>query len=398
MRTKLFLALRISVVIALVLMFRTFILSGVAAPNDTPRNAPETPAAGEPPVRTSGQRIMLALLLDTSNSMDGLIEQAKSQLWKVVNQLAAAKCENGERPSISIALYEYGNSGLREDNGYIRLVSPLTSDLDLISQKLFSLTTNGGDEYCGMVIRTSLNELAWSSSAADLKMIFIAGNEPFDQGPVPYRKACALAKEKDVVVNTIFCGGFGEGVETSWKDGAIFTGGTYMSIDHNTKTEYIATPYDDQIADLNDKLNDTYVHYGNAGAAKKQLQMEQDFNAEHYSKSNKAERAISKSSHVYKNEDWDLVDAVKKDSKAVSNANAAQLPAEMQKMTVAEREVYVKQKAVERMRIQSEIQQLDAKRKEYTAKQAPAAAGDKSLDGVLMKSVKAKAKEKKMDF
>lgn len=383
--------------IALVLMFRTFILSGVASPNDTPSTASKTPSVGEPPARTSGQRIMLALLLDTSNSMDGLIEQAKSQLWKVVNQLAAAKCENGERPSISIALYEYGNSGLREDNGYIRLVSPLTSDLDLISQKLFSLKTNGGDEYCGMVIRTSLNELAWSSSAADLKMIFIAGNEPFNQGPVPYRKACLLAKEKDVVVNTIFCGDFGEGVETSWKDGAIATGGTYMSIDHNSKTEYIPTPYDDQISDLNDKLNDTYVHYGNAGAQKKQLQMEQDDNAEHYSKSNKAERAVSKSSHVYKNKDWDLVDAVSEDSKAVSNANAAQLPAEMQQMSVAEREVYVKQKAAERVRIQSEIQQLDIKRKEYTAKQTPAAA-DKSLDGALMKSVKAKAKEKKMDF
>ena len=38
---------------------------------------------------------MLALLLDTSNSMDGLIDQAKSQLWKIVNELAAAKCDDG---------------------------------------------------------------------------------------------------------------------------------------------------------------------------------------------------------------------------------------------------------------------------------------------------------------
>ncbi|HRW99294.1 MAG TPA: hypothetical protein P5280_07375, partial [Cyclobacteriaceae bacterium] len=63
------------------------------------------------------QQIMLALLLDTSNSMDGLIDQAKSQLWKIVNELAAAKCGDGSRPNIKIALYEYGNDGLPSSEG-----------------------------------------------------------------------------------------------------------------------------------------------------------------------------------------------------------------------------------------------------------------------------------------
>ncbi len=203
---------------------------------------------GEPanPEPVKNQRIMLALLLDTSNSMDGLIEQAKSQLWKIVNELSAAKCDDGQRPSISIALYEYGNDGLSAETGYIRQVSPLTSDLDVISEKLFALRTNGGNEYCGHVIRTSLQQLAWSGSEADLKMIFIAGNEPFTQGSVSYRTACALAKEKDVVVNTIFCGNFDDGINTSWKSGADLTGGSYMSIEQNRQTVYIATPYDDQ--------------------------------------------------------------------------------------------------------------------------------------------------------
>src|SRR3954465_14738362 len=147
------------------------------------------------------QSIMLALLLDTSNSMDGLIDQAKSQLWKIVNELAAARCDDKTRPTIKIALYEYGNSGLPATLGYIRQVSPLTNDLDLISEKLFALRTNGGEEYCGQVIKTSLDKLEWSTSGADLKLIFIAGNEPFTQGEVPYRASCTLAKQRDVVVN-----------------------------------------------------------------------------------------------------------------------------------------------------------------------------------------------------
>src|SRR3954470_4125684 len=97
------------------------------------------------------QSILLALLLDTSNSMDGLIDQAKSQLWKIVNELAAAKCGDGAKPNIKIALYEYGNSGLPSSEGYIRQVSGFTTDLDVLSEKLFSLRTNGGEEFCGQV-------------------------------------------------------------------------------------------------------------------------------------------------------------------------------------------------------------------------------------------------------
>ena len=158
------------------------------------------------------QTIMMALLLDTSNSMDGLIDQAKSQLWKIVNEVAAAKSADGKQPNIKLALYEYGNAGLSSHEGYIRQVSALTEDLDVMSEKLFSLSTNGGNEFCGQVIKTALNQLAWSASNADLKMIFIAGNEPFTLGSVSYELACGAAKEKGVVVNTIYCGDSNDGI------------------------------------------------------------------------------------------------------------------------------------------------------------------------------------------
>jgi hypothetical protein len=351
----------------------------------------------EPPTAKS-QNIMLALLLDTSNSMDGLIDQAKSQLWKIVNELAAAKCDDGSRPNIKIALYEYGNSGIAESLGYIRQVSPLTNDLDLISEKLFALTTNGGDEYCGQVIKTSLNELAWSTSQADLKLIFIAGNEPFTQGAIPYRQACSLAKEKGVVVNTIFCGDFNEGIGSDWKSGADLTSGTYMSIEQNSKTVYIPTPYDDQIAQMNDKLNSTYVYYGRTGVQKKELQSKQDSNAKIYGQSNAVDRAVSKSSHAYENKSWDLVDAAKDDEKAVANAREEELPTEMKSMSVEQRKVYVKAKSEERQKIQIEIQSLNKKRQEYITTHTQKDMNHTMLDGVMIKAIKQQAQTKNLSW
>lgn len=343
------------------------------------------------------QSIQLALLLDTSNSMDGLIDQAKSQLWKIVNELAAAKCQDGKRPNIKIALYEYGNDNLSSAEGYIRQVSGLTDDLDLISEKLFSLSTHGGNEFCGQVINSSLNQLIWSPSVNDLKMIFIAGNEPFTQGSFSYRTACSLAREKGVVVNSIFCGGFEEGIRTNWKDGADITGGTYMSIEQDRKTVYIATPYDDRISALNDKLNSTYVYYGSAGASKKELQAAQDSNAESYGQSNKVERAVSKSSHAYRNSSWDLVDASKENEKVIIEAKDDDLPKEMKGMTVTQRQTYVKQKSEERKKVQEEIQTLNKKRSEYIAANTPKGE-ENSLDASMMRAVKEKAKQKNLSF
>jgi hypothetical protein len=353
---------------------------------------------GDTPSTEKDQKIMLALLLDTSNSMDGLIEQAKSQLWKVVNELAAAKCTDGSRPSIKIALYEYGNDNLSADEGYVRQVNGLTDDLDLISEKLFALTTNGGEEYCGKVIQTSLHQLVWSEAAADLKLIFIAGNEPFTQGPVSFRQSCALAKEKGVVINTIFCGSFDEGARTSWQNGATITGGTYMSIEQDQKTVYIPSPYDKRIEALNDQLNGTYVYYGSSGKSKKESQVTQDKNAESYGQANKAERAISKSTHAYKNSTWDLVDATKDDARVIEKAKPEELPEEMKGMSVDQRKSYVKQKSDERQQIQAEIQELSKKRQEYITTRSKQNNEVETLDAAMIQAIKKQAATKKLSW
>ncbi|MEK6782197.1 MAG: vWA domain-containing protein [Bacteroidota bacterium] len=345
-----------------------------------------------------GQTIMISLLLDTSNSMDGLIDQAKSQLWKIVNEVAAAKSGDGNQPNIKIALYEYGNDGLSSDEGFIRQVSPLTEDLDVISEKLFSLTTNGGNEFCGQVIKTALNQLAWSASNADLKMIFIAGNEPFTLGSVSYELACGAAKEKGVVVNTIYCGDFIDGIALSWKRGADLTGGTFMSIEQNSKTVYVPTPYDDQIAALNDKLNATYVYYGASGEYRKEQQIVQDKNAASYGLANIAERSFCKSSHAYKNSSWDLVDAAKDNEKVIAETKSDDLPTEMRTMSIEQRKVYIKQKSEERTTIQAEIQSLNKKRQEYIFKNTPESSKDKMLDASMMKAIKEQGRAKNLKW
>lgn len=335
--------------------------------------------------------IKVALLLDTSNSMDGLIDQAKAQLWKIVNELSYAKCED-KSPNLKIALYEYGNDNLNAEEGYLRQVIAFSDDLDEISKSLFSLTTNGGNEYCGKVIKTAINQLEWGTSKADLKLIFIAGNEPYSQGNVNYKDASKLAHQNDVTVNTIFCGDYNLGISTSWKDGADLTHGNYIAINPNQATVHVASPYDDKILELNEKLNKTYIAYGSAGRKKMKMQAEQDSNAMSYNKANAVSRTVSKSSRLYKNSSWDLVDAEKEANFSYEDLDKKQLPEALKGKTKAEIKSYIEKKRKIREKLQNDIATLNLKRRNHIAKQNTDSKN--GLESALIKALKSQAEKK----
>lgn len=336
--------------------------------------------------------IKVALLLDTSNSMDGLINQAKTQLWEIVNELSYAKCQN-EDPDLMISLYEYGNSNLSSAEGYIRQVIGFSSDLDEISEKLFSLKTDGGNEFCGQVIQTSLKELNWGTNKSDLKLVFIAGNEPFTQGKINYKDAATQANEQGVIINTIFCGNYNNGISGKWQDGARLTNGDYMAIDQNEAVIHITSPYDDVIIELNRKLNDTYIYYGSAGRSKMALQSKQDANAAELDEVVVVKRAVSKSSRVYKNATWDLVDAEKEKGFSYSKIDKKSLPKSLQNKSSEELKRYVSIQAKKRGEIQQKIKELNAKRNSYVAKKRTES-NSKSLDKAMIKAIKRQAKIK----
>ena len=323
--------------------------------------------SNEPVVKTTsnaGNKIQVAILLDTSSSMDGLINQAKSRLWNIVNTLTTLRF-NGKEPEIQIALYEYGNDGLSASGGYVRLVAPLTTDLDLISEKLFALKTNGGLEYCGTVIDKATKELKWSTNDKDIHLVYIAGNEPFTQGNISYKEAIGDALRKNITVNTIHCGDRDEGISGMWKDGANKGNGKFFNINHNAYVRYIATPYDDRIDACNIRLNATYVSYGRIGESKKQNQAAQDVNAESISSANKAERIVSKTKAAYKNESWDLVDLTEVNEAALKDIRQSELPKELQGKSETEIKSYVAEKKEERVAIQKEIESLAKQRQAY---------------------------------
>ena len=347
---------------------------------------PETDSA-------ASDRIQIALLLDTSNSMDGLIDQTRTQLWKVVNTFISCR-KNGAAPRVEVALFEYGNNSIPAGTDYVRLVEPLTRDMDELSRELFSLKTNGGEEFCGAVIQRALSDLSWDDSKGTYRVIFVAGNEPFTQGPVDARKICSEALADQVIVNTIHCGDRESGIAGSWNDGADLAGGEFVIIDQNRSVPHVDAPQDEEIARLSLELNKTYLGYGDGWgeAAARQVKADNDA-AANFHKGAAVERALCKSSHNYSNEKWDLVDAVRENKVDVAKMEEASLPEAMRKLDQAARVEYVAKAAAKRAEIQARIAELNRERQEFLVAHQKKHAEDaaNTLDEALVRTVRQQA-------
>ena len=257
------------------------------------------------------------------------------------------------------------------------------------------MRTNGGEEYCGTVIDKSLKHLEWKDGKNDLKMIFIAGNEGFNQGSVPFSSSIAQAIEKDVTVNTIFCGDWNTGTQLRWKEGAVLGKGEYMNLDHNQKSTYVATPYDDEILEWNKKLNNTYVYYGRQGEDKKMAQVQMDEMVQEASIQANVKRSVAKSSSNYRNSTWDLVDAMEDEEARegfFKSENLATLPDSLRNKSKKEITAFAKVKKQERTSIQNKIQELNKKRDNYIKKQSLSESN--GLESAMFQAIKKQSSSK----
>ncbi len=348
------------------------------------------------------QLIQIALLLDTSNSMDGLINQAKTKLWKIVNKMATAERAN-KNPNIEIAVYEYGNDALEEKGNYIRQVLPFTRNLDLVSEKLFSLNTNGGEEYAGAVIRHAVRNLSWKKEKGIYRAIFIAGNEPFTQGPVPFQESVASARHRDIYINTIFCGPNQEGVATGWNDGAVAGRGMFMNIDQEQNIAAVRAPQDDEISRLGSEMNDTFVPYGEAGNTASAMQSKADEMAEENEASGAAvQRSLFKSKKQYSSSmTWDVVSQVESGNLKIADINKKKLPPELRSMSNAQLNRYINKKIEERKKIREKIERLNRERETFVKKEEQKrsrSSAKKSLDRAMEQAVEVQASELDYNF
>lgn len=357
-----------------------------------------TPPAAEPPVVCALRpTIQVAICLDTSGSMEGLINQARSRLWTIVNHLGKAR-HGGVPPLLEVAVYQYGSDHQPSAENFAACVLPFTSDLDAVSEALFALTIGGSAEYCGAVVQSAAKHLTWTAQGpGSLRVMIVAGNEEFTQGPIDYRDAVPDAKERGITVNTIYCGRDEEGQATGWLHAAHLAGGDYAVIEQDKTLVHIPCPQDEPLRQLNASLNATYLYYGHEGYDNAQRQASQDAAAESLAPGALFSWAAAKANAVnYDNRHWDLVDLYEQDGEAgVLRVERSTLPGTLAGLDDAGLLAEVSGMRARRQEVRAEIQRLSAERESWLSVEMERRGEDNggALDDAVIGSITRQAQD-----
>lgn len=347
--------------------------------------APATPVAVPHPID-------LALCLDISGSMNGLINAARQNLWAVVNELATLQ----PAPKLRVALLTYGCSAHDAERGWVKVETDFTSDLDLVSQKLFALTTNGGEEYVARVVRAAVEQLAWSTDGSAMKLMFVAGNEAATQDPqFDTATWCRTAIGKGIVVNSIYCGNAMDALAPAWRDVAKFADGQFAAIEQD-RAVVVTTPFDGKLAELSAALNTTYVPYGSRGASSWANQVAQDGNAASLNVAAAAQRCQTKGSALYANGQWDLVDACRGATFKLDTVKKEDLPEALRAMDLAALRVHVDAQRQKRDGLQKEVETLGKQRDAFVQQELKklGEAGATVFEAAVLEAVRQQAEAK----
>lgn len=380
------------------LLLTTILISTALACPPTDGPSPKSPlvavgAVAERPI------VELAICLDTSGSMNGLIDAARARLWDIVNELALAQ----PTPTLRVALLTFGNNGHAPEAGWVKVDIGFTEDLDEVSKQLFALTTNGGEEYVGRVLAAAESQLTWTkpgesaSSPSLLQIVVVAGNESADQDQqISFRDACKALVSRGITVNSIYCGSPGDQLAPDWREVATLADGHFAAIDQSHGALAIATPFDDELARLGAEINVTYLAYGPGGGSGAWNQTAQDSNAQALNSAVAAQRAQSKASALYDCGHWDLVDACGSPDFKLESVKDEDLPEAMRKMTPEERKAHIAALTAKREEFKKQIAELGAKRQLFVAEaqKEAAAEGKQTFGAAMLKAVREKGTAK----
>jgi hypothetical protein len=321
------------------------------------------PSGAKPAPGGDTRAVDVVICLDTSGSMEGLLDSTRARIWDVTNELAKMK----PTPELRIGLLSFGDGHSTESEGWIVQHLDLTEDLDTVYSELMSLKIGGSEEFVGRVVDEALDGMSWSKNRDALRVIFVAGNESADQGVEShdFRVAVSAARDRGIIVNALFAGNREQGVVEHWPEVARGGAGNFSAIDPSASTIQVATPQDARLLQLNALLNTTYMPYGARGKVGLANQVAQDGNASRLGVESCSSRIVAKGGALYTNASWDLVDATLADGFDWNAVPLADLPKELQSMTREQQVAAVDAMRKQRESIQTEIQRLSAERETF---------------------------------
>ena len=346
------------------------------------------------PATNNQSRIDVVFVLDTTGSMGGLIQAAKEKIWSIATTLASAQ----SAPEIRMGLVAYRDRG----DAYVTRIVDLSSDLDSMYATLMDFQADGGGdgpESVNQALHDAVHRISWSQDSGTYKTVFLVGDAPPHMdypNDVKYPVTLSVAKQRGIVINAIQCGQMNS-TTPAWQQIARLGDGHYFEVEQAGSAVAIVTPFDEKIATLSAKLDDTRLYYGTAEEKEKQRRKLEATGKLHAAASveSRARRAAfnaSKSGSTNFLGEGELVDEVSSGRVDLSSIDKEKLPEPMQALAAEEQAAIISETAERRNQLTRQIKELSEERSAYLDKKVAEAGGARdSLDDKIYRAVREQA-------
>jgi hypothetical protein len=259
----------------------------------------------------------------------------------------------------------------------------------------------GGDgpESVNQALHDAVHRMSWSQQSGTYKAVFLVGDAPphMDyQDDVKYPVTLREAKANGIVVNAIQSGN-DSSTTPAWQQIASLGAGQYFQVEQTGNAVAIATPFDEKIATLSAKLDETRMYYGSEQEKEKQqrkIEAAEKLRAAS-SVESRARRAtfnVSKSGDANFLGEGELVDEVSSGRVDLSSIDREKLPEPMQAMAPEEQAAIISETAERRNELKRQIRDLAKERSAYMDKKVEEAGGARdSLDDKIYRTVREQA-------
>lgn len=338
-------------------------------------------------------KIDVVFVLDTTGSMSGLIQTAKEKIWSIATTMASAQ----QTPEIRVGLVAYRDRG----DAYVTKVVDLSDDLDSVYATLMDFQADGGGdgpESVNKALYDAVHNVSWSQEDQAYQVIFLVGDAPphMDYNEVRYPEIVASAAEKGIVVNTIQCGDMAMTIEP-WTQIAALSNGSFFQVEQAGGAVAFNTPFDDEIAELSARLDDTRLYYGTAEEKKKMhgkvaATVKLNEGASVASRARRGAFNASVGGRANLLGENELVAAIESGKVDLDELEEDVLPETLKPMAPEAQAAYIADLSAERQDLQRKIQDLSKDRNAYLETKVEEAGGMKgSLDQKLYDAVKEQA-------
>ncbi len=364
------------------LMCGTLIANSIwPIPQPQPELRPEAPAqvgiTDLQEQRSERPRIDVVFVVDTTGSMSGLLEGAKQTIWSIANRLSSGE----PRPDIRVGLVAYRDI----TDEYVTKSFPLTRDLDTIHGQLSQLVASGGGdspEHVNRGLSDAIHGMSWEAGQNVLRLVFLVGDAPphndYSDGPTSAELA-RTAAAKNITINTVQCGHMPDTAD-AWRTIASLAGGQMTTIEQDGGVQAIASPFDDELADLNRVLATSSLGWGSAtdkANARRKIHTRANLSGQ---------AAASAASYSAKNAyfvEEDLVTAIEEGRVDLDRVDNEALPEAMQAMDESQQRTYVDGLRAKRKALNERILEVSKKRDAYIEDNAPADGFDNKVVDML---------------